>query len=378
MPDIKVKSKGILPKTFKKTAAMPKAYVRQEMVHQHKCMLAKAKSSGVSSYTDEKSENPINEASDRIEISIKAAGHKAGSHSIRDLKKIKKAAKNAFRNSNSTVKTAKVAKAGNKTARTAVKSSKTAAKTIQRTAKTTVKSIKHTAKSAIKVTKLSVKAIVAASKAVVAAVKGLVSLIAAGGWVAIVIIIVVALLGWLLSSPAIFLNLEPFDPNVTVEKVLMQLEENVQSKISDIIDEHGEGREVVIQYPDEDNDNPLGYLNTVLAVFSVRASVDLHQQKIMPEELWFDEYHAQLLRETYDQMVFVWYEIEVVDEDIKETDDNADQHEDDTSDSEADVEDPRERLTVNIDHKSVSEVAGVFGLNVEQINVVEEMLELSI
>jgi hypothetical protein len=374
LPDIKIKPKGILPKTFKKTAAMPKVYVRQEMVRQHKSMLAKAKSSGVSSYADEKSDNPINEASNRVESSIKSVEHKASSHSIRNLKKVKKAAKDAFRNSNSTVKTAKVAKAGNKTARTAVKSTKTAAKTIQRTAKTTVKSIKHTAKTAIKVTKLSVKVIVAASKAVVAAVKGLASLIAAGGWVAIVIIIVVALLGWLLSSPAVFLNLEPLDPNVTVEKVLMQLEENTQNKISDIIDEHGEGREVVIQYPDEDNDNPLSYLNTVLAVFSVRASVDLHQQEIIPEELWFDEYHAQLLRETYDQMVFVWYEVEDVDEDIQETDDKVDQHEDDASESEADVEDPQERLTVYVDYKSVREVAGVFGLDIEQVNLAEEFI----
>ena len=373
MPDIKTKPKGILPKTFKKTAAMPKAYIRQEMVRQHKSMLAKAKSSGVSGYADEKSDNPITEASDRFESSIKSAEHKVVSHSIRNLKKVKQKAKDAFRNSNSTVKTAKTAKAGNKTARTAINSSKKAAKTIQRTAKTTVKSIKHTAKSAIKVTKLSVKAIVAASKAVVAAVKGLVSLIAAGGWVAIVIIIVVALLGWLLSSPAIFLNLEPFDPTVTVEKVLMQLEENTQNKISDIIDEHGERREIVIQYPDEDNENPLGHLNAVLAVFAVRASVDLHQQEIMPEELWFDEYHAQLLRETYDQMVLVWYEIEDVDED--ETDGVADQAEVDNSESEADVEDPQERLTVYIDYKSVREVAGVFGLNVELVNLAEGMID---
>ena len=195
MPDIKIKPKGILPKTFKKTAAMPKAYVRQEMVRQHKSMLALAKSSGVSSYADEKSDNPINEASDRIESSINSVEHKAGSHSIRNLKKVKQKAKEAFRNSNSTVKMAKAAKTGNKTARTAVKSSKTAAKT-------TAKSIKHTAKTAIKVTKLSVKAIVTVNKAVIAAVKGLASLIAAGGWVAIVIIIVVALLGWLLSSLA--------------------------------------------------------------------------------------------------------------------------------------------------------------------------------
>ena len=368
MPDIKIKPKGILPKTVKKTAAMPKAYVKQEMVRQHQSMLAKAKSSGVSSYADEKSDNPINEASDRIESSFKSAEHKASSHSIRNLKKVKQKAKDAFRNSNSTVKTAKIAKSGNKKARTAVKSTKTAAKTIQRTAKTSVKSIKHTAKSAIKVTKLSFKAIVAASKAVVAAVKGLASLIAAGGWVAIVIIIVVALLGWLLSSPATFLNLEPFDPNVTVETVLMQLEENTQNKISDIIDEHGEGREVIIEYSDEDNVNPFSHLNAVLAVFAVRASVDLHQQEIMPEELWFDEYHAQLLRETYDQMVLIWYEVEEVDEE------EANQPGDDSSESEADVEGLQEKLTVFIDHKSVREVAGVFGLDVEQISVVEGMM----
>ncbi|MDD4324775.1 MAG: hypothetical protein PHR37_08130 [Eubacteriales bacterium] len=88
----------------------------------------------------------------------------------------------------------------------------------------------------------------------------------------------------------------------------------------------------------------------------------------MPEELWFDEYHAQLLRETYDQMVLVWYEIEDVDEEA------VDQHEDDTSDSEADVEDPQEKLSVYIDHKSVREVSGVFGLNVEQVNLAEGML----
>ena len=373
MNQIKTKPNGVLPKTISKATATPKAYVKQEMVRHHKFMLAKAKSSGVSSYAEEKSENPINETSDRFESSIKYIEHKIGSHSNRSLKKVIKAAKDAFRYSNSTVKTAKTAKAGNKTARIAVKSSKTAAKTIQRTAKTTVKGIKHTAKTAIKVTKLSIKAIVAASKAVVSAVKGLASLIAAGGWVAIVIIIVVALLGWLLSSPAIFLNLEPLDPNVTVEKVLMQLEENTQNKISDIIDEHGEEREVVIQYPDEDNDNPFSYLNTVLAVFSVRASVDLHQQEIMPEELWFDEYHAQLLRETYDQMVYVWYEIEEVDEDIQETDYNVDQSGDDTLESEIDEEDPQEKLTIYIDHKSVREVAGVFGLNVEQVCLIEQM-----
>ena len=372
MPDIKNKPKGILPKTFKKTVAMPKAYAKQEMVRQHKSMLAKAKSSGVSSYADEKSENPINEASNRIESSIKSIEHKAGSQSIRSLKKVKKAAKDAFRNSNSTVKTAK---AGNKTARTTVKSSKTAAKTIQKTAKTTVKSIKHTAKSAIKVTKLSVKAIVTVSKAVIAAVKGLVSLIAAGGWVAIVIIIVVALLGWLLSSPAIFLNLEPLDPTVTVEKVLMQLEENTQNKISDIIDEHGEEREVVIQYPEEDNDNPLSHLNTVLAVFSVRASVDLHQQEIMPEELWFDEYHAQLLRETYDQMVLVWYEIEEQILETGESEVDVNSNAESNPNTEQTEEIPQKNLVVYIEYKSVGEVAGLFGLDVEQVGWAEEILQ---
>jgi len=89
MNHIKSKPKGFLPKTISKATATPKAYVKQEMVRQHKSMLAKAKSSGVSSYADEKSDNPINEASDRIESSFKSAEHKAGSYSNRGLKKAK-------------------------------------------------------------------------------------------------------------------------------------------------------------------------------------------------------------------------------------------------------------------------------------------------
>ena len=67
-------------------------------------------------------------------------------------------------------------------------------------------------------------------------------------------------------------------------------------------------------------------------------------------------------------MVLVWYEIKEVNED------EADQTESDTSESETAVEGSQERLTVYIDHKSVREVAGVYGLDIEQVSVVEEMM----
>lgn len=91
-----------------------------------------------------------------------------------------------------------------------------------------------------------------------------------------------------------------------------------------------------------------------------------HQQEIILEELWFDEYHAQLLREMYDQMVLVWYEIESVNDDTSGS-------EDDASESEVDLQGPQERLIVYIDHKSVREVAGVFGLDVEQVCLIEQL-----
>ena len=93
-------------------------------------------------------------------------------------------------------KTVKKARNAAKTAKSAEKSVKSSIKA----SKTAVKSSKSTVKATVRAVKAVSKAIVAAVKATVAAVKGIVAAIAAGGWIAVVVIVVVCLIGGLVAG----------------------------------------------------------------------------------------------------------------------------------------------------------------------------------
>ena len=102
--------------------------------------------------------------------------------------------------------TAKAAQRSVKTTKTAIKTTQQAAKTAQKTAQATVKAsqkaaqaAKATAKAAVAGVKAAVKATIAAVKAIIAATKALVAAIAASGWVAVMMILVVVLLGCALA-----------------------------------------------------------------------------------------------------------------------------------------------------------------------------------
>ena len=93
-------------------------------------------------------------------------------------------------------KTVKKARNAAKTAKSAEKSVKSSIKT----SKTAVKSLKSTVKTTVRAVKAVAKAIVFAVKATAAAVKGIVAAIAAGGWIAVVVIVVVCLIGGLVAG----------------------------------------------------------------------------------------------------------------------------------------------------------------------------------
>lgn len=98
-----------------------------------------------------------------------------------------------------TVKAAgKSVKTAERTARTTVKTTEQAVKNAQRTAKATAKTAEKTAKAAeqaAKVAKTTAKAVVNSVKAIIAATKALITAIAAGGWIAILILVIVILFG---------------------------------------------------------------------------------------------------------------------------------------------------------------------------------------
>lgn len=115
------------------------------------------------------------------------------------------AIKTAERSSRQTIKTTqRAAKTAARTTKTSVQTAKTAQRTAQATVKATqraVQAARATAKTAATTAKAAAKATMAAVKAAIAAIQELAAAIAAGGWVVIVIILVICLAGLLIASP---------------------------------------------------------------------------------------------------------------------------------------------------------------------------------
>lgn len=96
--------------------------------------------------------------------------------------------------------TAKTAQKGVKTAQRTAKAATKTAKVTVKAAQRAAQAAKAAAKATVKFVKVAAKAIVAAVKATVAAIKGIVAAIAAGGWVAVVIILVIVIIGGLIAG----------------------------------------------------------------------------------------------------------------------------------------------------------------------------------
>ena len=112
-----------------------------------------------------------------------------------------KTADASIKSTQKAIKTAeKTSKAAIKTAETTAKATRKAAETAAKTAQKAAVAAKQAAIAAYKAAVVVGKAIVAAVKAIIAAIKELVAAIAAGGWVAVVVIIVICLIALIVGS----------------------------------------------------------------------------------------------------------------------------------------------------------------------------------
>ena len=140
---------------------------------------------------------------------------KAKSQFIKTRQQGKRTIKTTARNVEKTVRattkgavkaTEKGIKTAQTTSKTAIKTTEASAKTVNAAAKASAKAAqkaaqaaKATAKATAEATKTAVKATVAAVKAIIAGIKALISALIAGGWISVVIILVVVLLGCAVS-----------------------------------------------------------------------------------------------------------------------------------------------------------------------------------
>lgn len=115
-------------------------------------------------------------------------------------KAVKSTAKGSVKTAERGVKTAQAtSKATIKTAEQTAKATKEAAKVSAKAAQKAAQAAKVTAKATAEATQIAVRATIAAVKAIIAGTKALISALIAGGWVSVVIILIVVLLGCAVS-----------------------------------------------------------------------------------------------------------------------------------------------------------------------------------
>jgi cell wall-associated NlpC family hydrolase len=134
-------------------------------------------------------------------IKTRQQGQKMIKTTARNAEKaVKVTAKGTVKTTEKGIKTAQAtSKAAIKTTETSVKTAQAAAKVAVKTAQKAAQAAKATAKATAEATKATVRATIAAVKAIIVGTKALISALIAGGWIAVVIILIVVLLGCAVS-----------------------------------------------------------------------------------------------------------------------------------------------------------------------------------
>ena len=260
----------------------------------------------------------------------------------RSIKEPTQALSKAEKPAKATVKTAeKSVKATEKTIKTAERTTKTAVKTTEKTAKTTAKTTQKTAqaaqktaqaaaktvqaaaKAAAQAAKVAAKAVASAIKAIAAGVKALIAAIAAGGWVAVIIIILVALIAVLLSLCFGVFSSNDTQQGRPMTEAIAEINNDFVDSINAKIDRYKrryKPDEVVLIY-ESDTDSNGSVMNwaDVLGIYAVGTTTDPEQPTdvliVTPDKV-------NLLRDFFLRMNSVSYKTKLETEEIEATDDD--------------------------------------------------------
>ena len=260
--------------------------------------------------------------------------------------------------------------------KTAVKGDKTTIKTAEQTSKATVKTATtapHTVVKApqtiIQGTKKTVNAIYTAGKAVfvagesmvkgiIAATKALVAAIAAGGWVAVMIIVIIMLIGLLIgSSFGIFFSNEDTG------------EETMQEVIREINDEYlAEIEKIKLENPYDvlEMSGSRAIWKEVLAVYAVKTTTDpINGQEVAT----ITDAKKEILRETFWEMNEISFRTEEITETvIVESDDG------NGNIVETETTEKRTYLFITVSHKTADEMAEEYNFDRKQKEQLDALL----
>ena len=277
--------------------------------------------------------------------------------------KPQKAVKTASRSVKGVQQGAKGIKTAQHSAKTAQQAAKAAQKAAQATAKAARAAAQTAAKAAVTGAKAAVKATATAIKAAAAAIKGLVAAIAAGGWVAVVIILLICLIALIVGSCfGLFFGSDSTGTGTSVTQAVSTLNGEYLSHIQEIEDANPHDRQEITS-----NDGVLSInWEDVLAVFSAKVTGAENGAQVAS----LDDAQVQQLRDIMWEMNTVSssthtesHEVEVteVDEDGKET-----THTETVTET---------ILEITITHKTPEEIAQQYSFNDRQNEYLALMTE---
>lgn len=290
-----------------------------------------------------------------------------GKKSIKNVDRGRKTIKQASSTAKGTVKTAsKSIKTAEKTAKASIKTTQQAAKAAQRTAQATARAARAAAhaaraaaRAAVVAAKVAAKATIAAVKAIIAATKALIAAIAAGGWIAVLVIVIICLIGLLIGSCfGIFFSGEDSGSGYTMQNVVQEINDDYQQQIDttkanlshDVLEMSG-SRAV---WPE------------VLAVYAVKTTTDPDN----PQEVaTIDDSKKAILTDIFWEMNQISSRTETRTETvITETDDGHGN----IVETESTV--TQTYLYITVSHKTAEEMAEQYGFDKEQKEQLAELL----
>lgn len=279
LADIKVKDiakKGV--KTINKVVVQTERF--KDNIVRTKEKVEETVSNDINS--NEYASNKIKFATDRAFDESVNQFNKQGQKSFMKTKENYQKSKAKIKQLKKKIKDKRKVKSTVKNTKTAIKTSKEVAKKTEKTAKETIKAskramqiAKETAKRTAQGVKMAVKATVSAIKAIIAGTKALVAAIVAGGWVAVIVIIVICLVALMCSSIfGIFFSSQKTSANsITMNTVVAECNQEFSDKLQSIQDSNPHDDYVL--------EGSMASWKDVLTVYTIKQSNGVNQQDVM-------------------------------------------------------------------------------------------------
>lgn len=293
-------------------------------------------------------------AVEQTQKTVKESARSAGK------KTVKTVSKGSAKTAQKTVKTAE------QTAKTTIKTTQQATKAAQKTAQATAKATqkaaqatKATAKATATAVKAATKATIATVKAIIAAVKSLIAAIVAGGWIAVVVIIIICLIGLIIGSVfGIFFSGEDSGTGMSMQTAVQEINQEYDDRL--------EQEKNSTSYDVLEMSGSRAVWKDVLAVYAVKINTDPDN----PQEVaTMDETKKGLLSDIFWEM----------NEISSRTESNTHTEIQESDDGHGNIVETETTVTetflyITVSHKTVDEMASMYGFNQEQRDYLAELL----